>query len=522
MFGRAVATTPPRVPQASVDQQARQAAEAETAQGPDHAGACHRPAHRTAAGPASADHARAGELGGRDVAGLASLLRRPTPSGEVADPAHVAPGAEAGRTSTASSRPRRRRRRSSRSRSSRSTLRPLGDVQIFERQAVGDPAPYTVYDKNMKERTTTEPSFNWTITVLAPQGEALPALRAQLRRADQEPVRPGQGIPPGHRRHAELRRRGAARQRDDRARMRRRPAVAVRFPHRAHHPPRPLAHRRPAPGQRAHVPGQLAAGAAERLADHPAHRRPRRPAHQDAARISRRSRTCAGSGIDWDEGPIYQSARLRSISRRAWRNCSISERAYPCICTRKEVDAAASAPHAEDGAAIYPGTCRDRFASIDDAARASRARARDPLRHARARSRLHGRLRGGRTSLRRRATARRLRHRQGRRHAGVSARGRRRRRRHGRDRRRPRRRPARLHAAADPALPRAGPGRIASRVLPPPAGHRPRRPAARQTPRRHAARDVSRRGRHARSHPGAARVVVRHRERRSTSRTPPT
>jgi hypothetical protein len=51
-------------------------------------------------------------------------------------------------------------------------LRPLGDVQIYERQAVGDPAPFTVYDSNMKERTTTEQIFKWTIAVLAPTGDA--------------------------------------------------------------------------------------------------------------------------------------------------------------------------------------------------------------------------------------------------------------------------------------------------------------------------------------------------------------
>jgi glutamyl-tRNA synthetase len=45
--------------------------------------------------------------------------------------------------------------------------------------------------------------------------------------------------------------------------------------------------------------------------------------------------------------------------------------AYPCVCSRKEVDAAASAPHAEDGAAVYPGTCRGRFASIEEARRQS-------------------------------------------------------------------------------------------------------------------------------------------------------
>jgi glutamyl-tRNA synthetase len=45
--------------------------------------------------------------------------------------------------------------------------------------------------------------------------------------------------------------------------------------------------------------------------------------------------------------------------------------AYPCVCSRKEVELAASAPHAEDGATIYPGTCRGKFASIDEAKSAS-------------------------------------------------------------------------------------------------------------------------------------------------------
>ncbi|MEA2734085.1 MAG: glutamyl-tRNA synthetase, partial [Humisphaera sp.] len=50
-------------------------------------------------------------------------------------------------------------------------------------------------------------------------------------------------------------------------------------------------------------------------------------------------------------------------------------KAYACICTRKEVDLAASAPHAEDGASVYPGTCRGRFMRIEDARNAS---GRDP------------------------------------------------------------------------------------------------------------------------------------------------
>src|SRR4051812_25748723 len=80
-------------------------------------------------------------------------------------------------------------------------------------------------------------------------------------------------------------------------------------------------------------------------------------------------------GLDWDEGPVYQSARLPEY-RRAIDQLMASGHAYPCICTRKEVELAASAPHAEDGAAVYPGTCRDRFASIE-AARAA-ANGREP------------------------------------------------------------------------------------------------------------------------------------------------
>ena len=73
-------------------------------------------------------------------------------------------------------------------------------------------------------------------------------------------------------------------------------------------------------------------------------------------------------GIDWDEGPVYQSARLNRYRATVDRliDCGM---AYPCICTRKEVELAASAPHAEDGAAVYPGTCRDRFASVEEARR---------------------------------------------------------------------------------------------------------------------------------------------------------
>lgn len=75
-------------------------------------------------------------------------------------------------------------------------------------------------------------------------------------------------------------------------------------------------------------------------------------------------------GIDWDDGPVYQSTRTAAYES-AVEHLLKSGRAYPCVCSRKEVDLAASAPHAEDGSAIYPGTCRGRFSSLDDARRKS-------------------------------------------------------------------------------------------------------------------------------------------------------
>src|SRR6266568_1176044 len=57
-------------------------------------------------------------------------------------------------------------------------------------------------------------------------------------------------------------------------------------------------------------------------------------------------------GVDWDEGPVYQSPR-GEIYRAAVKKLLAEGKAYPCICTRREVELAASAPHAEDGAAIY-------------------------------------------------------------------------------------------------------------------------------------------------------------------------
>ena len=63
-------------------------------------------------------------------------------------------------------------------------------------------------------------------------------------------------------------------------------------------------------------------------------------------------------GIDWDEGPFYQSSR-RPAYDGAVARLTESGHTFICTCSRKDVEQAASAPHASDGAAVYPGTCRN-------------------------------------------------------------------------------------------------------------------------------------------------------------------
>ena len=74
-------------------------------------------------------------------------------------------------------------------------------------------------------------------------------------------------------------------------------------------------------------------------------------------------------GLDCDEGEgvLVQSERA-AIYDTAARRLMDMGLAYPCVCTRSEVESAASAPHGPDGAR-YPGTCRGRWRSLEDAAR---------------------------------------------------------------------------------------------------------------------------------------------------------
>lgn len=66
-------------------------------------------------------------------------------------------------------------------------------------------------------------------------------------------------------------------------------------------------------------------------------------------------------GFDWDEGPHTQSAR-KTLYRAALHDLLRQRRAYPCTCSRSEVETAQSAPHSGE-VLFYPGHCRDRFAT---------------------------------------------------------------------------------------------------------------------------------------------------------------
>lgn len=71
-------------------------------------------------------------------------------------------------------------------------------------------------------------------------------------------------------------------------------------------------------------------------------------------------------GMDWDAGPTYQLDHLDVYSRFTQQLLD-SGAAYPCVCTRAEATLAGSAPHAEDGGTVYPGTCYGRLKSIEEA-----------------------------------------------------------------------------------------------------------------------------------------------------------
>ena len=64
-------------------------------------------------------------------------------------------------------------------------------------------------------------------------------------------------------------------------------------------------------------------------------------------------------GLDWDDGPYWQTPRLPLYEEALDRLCA-AEQVYPCTCTRSDIATAASAPHHENEGPAYPGTCAGR------------------------------------------------------------------------------------------------------------------------------------------------------------------
>ncbi len=66
-------------------------------------------------------------------------------------------------------------------------------------------------------------------------------------------------------------------------------------------------------------------------------------------------RTLDAFGFAWD-GEVVRQSRREAAYAAALDRLREAQRVFPCACTRRELADSAIAP---DGAAIYPGTCRD-------------------------------------------------------------------------------------------------------------------------------------------------------------------
>jgi glutamyl-tRNA synthetase len=77
-------------------------------------------------------------------------------------------------------------------------------------------------------------------------------------------------------------------------------------------------------------------------------------------------------GIDWDGEVVCQSQRFDRYEA-ALARLEADGLLYPCYCTRREVQAAVSAPHGPSPEGVYPGTCRH-LTAADRAARDAEGR----------------------------------------------------------------------------------------------------------------------------------------------------
>jgi len=70
-------------------------------------------------------------------------------------------------------------------------------------------------------------------------------------------------------------------------------------------------------------------------------------------------------GLQWDEGPDvggphepYDQSKRIPLYRQALERLKQAGVVYACTCSRRDILAAAGAPHAGEEEAVYPGTCR--------------------------------------------------------------------------------------------------------------------------------------------------------------------
>ena len=72
-------------------------------------------------------------------------------------------------------------------------------------------------------------------------------------------------------------------------------------------------------------------------------------------------------GFEWSEGPDcggpcapYNQSERMGFYRATLEKLRVGNFIYPCTCSRKDIQQAVTAPHADDDELIYPGTCRDK------------------------------------------------------------------------------------------------------------------------------------------------------------------
>jgi glutamyl-tRNA synthetase len=70
-------------------------------------------------------------------------------------------------------------------------------------------------------------------------------------------------------------------------------------------------------------------------------------------------------GFAWQEGPDcggpfapYNQSERAPFHRQLLDKLIACGAVYPCTCSRRDIEAAVTAPHAADDEAVYPGTCR--------------------------------------------------------------------------------------------------------------------------------------------------------------------